>query len=378
MNNQGAFSIVGIFDSPQLLVKAIPEIKAKVTARLEAYTPYPIEGIDKLLGLKKSPIGGMVLVMGILGAIAAISFELWTSGWDYPLMTAGKPYISWEAFIPIMFEVTVLFAAFTAGLGMLLLLNRLPMFRHPMLRSKSLPPVTRDGFALAVESNGAGLDIDTVSKLLQNLGAQSVEVIDMPAPVGLPSAGFFAGAFAAIVLSCVLAGFLTYWAIKLFPVSVPMVHMLNQPRLNPQHAASFFKDGFGMRMPVPETVSHDSMPYMIRNQDQAGDLVNPMPRSEPVLKRGRQAYTNYCAMCHGLLGNGAPTLTAAYGAKPANLVSQSIITLPDGKIYHVIMAGKNSMPSYAADLAENERWAAIHYVRVLQRAMNAKDEDVPK
>ncbi len=304
MPDRGPFSVVGIFDSAQLLMKAIPEIKAKVPARLEAYTPYPIEGIDKLLGLRKSPIGGMVLVMGIIGAIAGIGFELWTSGWDYPLMTAGKPYFSWEAFIPIMFEMTVLFATFTAGLGMLLLLNRLPLFRHPMLRSKSMPLITRNKYALAVEAGGAELDAESVSRIFKESGAESVEVIEQPEPPAPVSPTLIANVLGAVVISCILAGFLTYWVTKLFPVSVPMVHMLDQPRLDPQRADSFFKDGFGMRMPVPDTVPHDSMPYLIRNQDYAGDLVNPLPRSEDVLNRGRQAFNNYCAVCHGLLGDG--------------------------------------------------------------------------
>jgi mono/diheme cytochrome c family protein len=321
----------------------------------------------------------MVLVMGVIGAVSALALELWTSGADYPQTTAGKPYFSWEAFVPIMFEVTVLFATFTAGLGMLLLLNRLPMFRHPMLRSKSLPLVTRDKFALAIESGGAKLlDIDTLSRMLQDAGATSVEVLEAPEPIGPASPKFFAGILGAIALSCLLAGILTYWAMKLFPISIPMVHILDQPRLDPQRGSTFFKDGFGMRMPVQETVAHDSMPYTIRNQDYAGDLVNPLPRSENVLSRGRRFYMNYCSVCHGVLGNGAGSLTAAYGAKPANLVSRQIIDLPDGKIYHVIMAGKNSMPSYLADLPESDRWAAVHYVRVLQRALNAKDEDIPK
>jgi mono/diheme cytochrome c family protein len=378
MSSPGAFSVVGIFDSPDLLLKAIPKLKAKVNANLEAYTPYPVEGIDKVLGLRKSPIGGMVLVMGIIGAIAGVSFELWTSGSDYPLMTAGKPYFSWEAFVPIMFEVMVLFATFTAGLGMLLLLNRLPLFRHPMLRSKSMPLITRDKFALAAEARDAELDLDAVSGLFKNLGASSVEIVALPEPPGLISPKFILGIVAAVALSCAIAGFLTYWATKLFPVTVPMVHMLDQPRLDPQRGDTFFKDGFGMRMPVPETVPRGALPYTIRNQDYAGDLVNPLPRSESVLNRGRQAFSNYCTVCHGVLGNGAPSLTAAYGAKPANLVARKIIDLPDGKIYHVIMTGKNAMPSYAADLTENERWSAIHYIRVLQRALNAKDEDIPK
>jgi mono/diheme cytochrome c family protein len=205
-----------------------------------------------------------------------------------------------------------------------------------------------------------------------------VEVLEAPAPVRITSVRFFAGALVTIVISCVMVGLMTYWAIKLFPVSVPMVHMLNQPRLDPQRASSFFKDGFGMRMPVPETVTHDSMPYMIKKQDDAADLGNPLPRSKNVLNRGRQAFLNHCSVCHGILGNGTPTLTAAYGAKPANLVSKQIINLPDGEIYYVIMDGKNAMPSYAADISESDRWAVVHYVRVLQRALNAKDEDIPK
>jgi hypothetical protein len=367
-----------MFDSPHLLMKAIPQIRPKVAARLETYTPYPVEGIDKLLGMRKSPIAGMVLVMGVIGAISALAFELWSGGVDYPQITAGKPYLSWEAFVPIMFEVMVLFAAFTAGLGMLLLLNRLPMFRHPMLRAKSLPFITRDKFALAIESGGRELDVEAVSGMLKEAGAASIEVMEAPVPIGLASPKFFAAVFGAIAITCLLAGFATYWAMKLFPTVAPMVHMLDQPRLNPQHGSSFFGDGSGMRMPVPETVTHDSMPYTIRNEDYAANLVNPLPRSESILKRGRQAYTNYCVVCHGLLGNGMPTLTAAYGAKPANLVSPQMIGLPDGKMYHSVMAGKNSMPSYIAELPEADRWAVIHYVRVLQRTMNARDEDIPK
>jgi cytochrome c553 len=376
MGDKSVFSVLGLFDSAQLLTKAIPQVKGRVAGRLEAYTPYPIHGIDKALGLRKSPIGGMVLIMGVIGAISMLAFELWTSGVDYPLITAGKPYFSWEAFVPIMFEVTVLFACFTSGLGMLLLLNRLPLFRHPMLRSKSMPLLTRDKFGLAVESGGIELDTGKITALLKEAGASTVELIEAPGPRGLVSPAFFALILAVVGISCVAAGYLTYWGIKLFPVTVPMVHMLDQPRLDPQRSDGFFKDGFGMRMPVPETVIRGSIPYTITSEDDAGSLVNPLPRTKRVLDQGRQAFINHCVVCHGILGDGTLSLTAAYGAKPANLVSQKMIELPDGKMHHVIMMGKSAMPSYAADLADSERWAAVHYVRVLQRALNAKDEDI--
>jgi hypothetical protein len=376
MNNKRAFSVLGLFDSAQQLMQAIPKVKPVAGGRLEVYSPFPIHGIDKAIGLRKSPICGMVMAMGIIGAISALALQLWTSGIDYPLTTAGKPFFSWEAFIPITFELVVLFATFTAGLGMLLLLNRLPFFRHPMLRSQSMPHITRDKFALAVEADGEALDIEAITSALEQNGAKSIEVLEAPDPIHPASPKFLIAVLIAIGISCAGAGYITYWAMKLFPISVPMVHMLDQPRLDPQRSSAFFKDRFGMRAPVPGTVIQESIPHTVTSQEMASELVNPFPRTGSVLKQGKQAYTNYCSVCHGILGNGALTLTASYGAKPANLVSKSVIDLEDGRIYYAITAGKNAMPSYASDLAESERWAAVHYVRVLQRAMNAKDDDI--
>ncbi len=373
-----AFSVLGLFDSSQQLMDAIPVLKARVSGRLEAYTPYPIHGIETALGLRKSPVGGMVFVMGLVGAVSAIAFELWSEGVDYPLVTGGKPFFSWQAFVPIMFEVTVLFACFTAGLGMLFLLNRLPFFRHPMLRSKSMPLITRDKFALAVEADGETLDVDAISAALREAGALTIEVLEPPAPLGLLSPNFLMRVGLGIGFACLVAGYLTYWAVKLFPVTIPMVHMLDQPRLDPQHEDSFFSDGFGMRMPVAGTVALAELPFTITKQEDASILANPLPRTENVLRNGRRDFNIYCSVCHGILGNGVPSLTAAYGAKPANLAADQIRQLSDGEIYYVIMRGKNAMPSYAADLDEDERWSVVNYVRVLQRALNAKDSDIPK
>jgi mono/diheme cytochrome c family protein len=373
-----AFSVLGLFDGSQQLLDAIPAVKARVRGRLEAYTPYPIHGIDQALGLRKSPVGGMVFVMGLIGAISAIAFELWSEGIDYPIVTAGKPVLSWQAFVPIMFEVMVLFACFTAGLGMLFLLNRLPSFRHPMLGAKSMPLITRDKFALAVEAAGEALDVEAVSAALRDAGARSIEVIEPPQPLGPLSANILMRLALGIGLSCLVAGYATYWGIKLFPVTIPMAHMLDQPRLDPQQRDGFFKDSSGMRMPVAGTVAFAELPFTISKQEDAAILVNPLPRTEAVLKSGRRNFNTYCSVCHGLLGTGATSLTAAYGAKPANLVSDKIRQLPDGAIYYVIMKGKNAMPSYAADLGQDERWSVVNYVRVLQRALNAKDSDIPK
>jgi len=96
-----------------------------------------------------------------------------------------------------------------------------------------------------------------------------------------------------------------------------------------------------------------------------------------VFARGKAAYRNYCQVCHDPLGQGKASLSAEYKVQPANLHSGSIRGYPDGTIFHVISYGKNTMPGYAGDLSVEDRWAVVHYVRALQRSLNAREEDLP-
>jgi len=370
-----AFAVLGLFDSPDALLRAIPKVKSHKLGRLETYTPYPVHGIDEALGLRRSPLGGMVLVMGILGAITALGFQYWISAVDYPIVTGGKPPWSWEAFVPIMFEVMVLFATFTAGLGMLLLLNKLPFFGHPLLGSKAIRSITRDRFALAVEADPE-LDAEAARNALLEAGATEIEVLPAPDRAPFLTSDFILRTLGGILVACLVSGFVMYWAIKLFPVLPPMSDMQDQPRLGAQQGNAFHKDGRGMRMPVQGTVARGHLPSATGTQDEAAALPNPLPRTKEVFAQGKAAFSDRCAVCHGPVGNGVGSLTAAYGAKPANLQSQQFRDYADGQIYWAIVNGKNAMPSQAADLTEDQRWAVVHYVRALQRAQNAKDEDL--
>jgi len=371
-----AFAVLGLFDSPDGLLAAIPRLRALGLGRLEAYTPYPVHGVEKALGLKKSPLAGMVLVMGLVGALSAFLFQFWATGIDYPIVVGGKSPLAWQAYIPIVFEVMVLFATFTAGLGMLLLLNRLPFYGHPVLSSRAIAAVTRDRFALAVEALGEELDVQAARRALEEAGASPVEVVPLPASDGPYSPNALLRGLLAIAASCLAAGLLTYWGIKLMPVLPPMVHMEDQPRVNAQAPSAFFADGHAMRLPAPGTVARGFLPYGPASREEAAALPNPLPRDAAVLALGKARYGTFCAVCHGPLGDGVPTLTAAYGAKPANLQSRTVREYPDGVIFDVITRGKNAMPSYAWALTEEERWAVVHYVRVLERAQNARDEDL--
>ena len=368
-------SVLGLFDSPDALLKAIPTVKAHQLGRLETYTPYPVHGIDEALELRRSPLGGMVLVMGVLGSITALGFQYWLSAVDYPIVTGGKAPWSWEAFIPIMFELMVLFSTFTAGLGMLLLLNKLPFFGNPILNSKAIRAITRDRFALAVEADPE-LDVEAARSALLEAGATEIEVLPAPDQSPFLTSDFILRTLGGIAVACLVSGFVMFWAIKLFPVLPPMSHMQDQPRLSAQQGSAFFQDGRGMRMPVKGTIARGYLPSAIGSQEDAATLPNPLARTKEVFALGKTAFSNRCAVCHGAVGNGEGSLTAAYGAKPANLQAQQFRDYPDGKIYWAIVNGKNAMPGHAADLTEEQRWAVVHYVRALQRAQNARAEDL--
>ncbi len=374
--SETSYSVLGLFDTPNALMKAIPTVRAAKLGTVEAYTPYPIHGIDEALGLRRSPLGGMVLVMGILGAITAFGAQYWISAIDYPIVTGGKSPASWEAFIPIMFEVTVLFATFTAGLGMLFLLNKLPFFGHPVLSSKSITGITRDRYALAIEAESESFDSAAAAKALRDAGALEIEILPAPDRSPFLTSDFILRTAGGIFTACLVAGLVMFLTIKWFPLLAPMKHMQEQPRLNAQMPSTFFKDGHGMQLPVAGTVARGHLPAAAGTQEAAATLVNPLPRTKEVFAVGRKAYTNRCEVCHGAIGNGVGSLTAAYGGKPANLQAQLFLDYPDGKIYWAIVNGKNAMPAHAADLTETQRWAVVHYVRALQRAQNAKDEDL--
>ncbi len=374
--SEGVFSVVGLFDSADALLAAVPVVRERDLGRIEAYTPYPVHGLSAALRHRRSPLGGMVMVMGVLGALTALAFQWWANGIDYPTVTGGKALGSWEAFVPIMFEVTVLFATFTAGFGMLVLLNRLPFFGHALLSSPVMAEVTRDRLALAIESAGGNLDVAAAEAALRAAGASSVTTVPVPSRTAPTPARTLKYLLVAIAAACVLSGALTYWAVKLFPVLRPMVWMLDQPRADAQHPSSFFANGRVDQLPAPGTIARGHMPYTVTTPKEADLLVNPLPRTPAVLARGRFVFETYCAVCHGPLATGEGSLTSAYGAKPANLQSSTIRAYSDGRIYDVIMRGKNAMPSYASVLSEDERWSAIHYLRALQRAQHATDEDL--
>ena len=135
-------------------------------------------------------------------------------------------------------------------------------------------------------------------------------------------------------------------------------------------------DGAAARMPPDGTIPRGYEPYKyeVSENEKAGkELKNPLPPSKAVLERGQKIYMTFCVVCHGPKADGAGYIVPPY-VKPPALISEKVSRWADGNIFHVITRGQNLMPSYASQIVIEDRWAIIHYVRVLQRAANQAAE----
>lgn len=164
------------------------------------------------------------------------------------------------------------------------------------------------------------------------------------------------------------------------PAMEYMPDMFYGPRLAAQHEDPLHPGVSVMRNPVPGTVPRDYTPYRYAQADTAqaqSELQNPLPRTGEVLGRGQRVYMTYCVVCHGPKGDGQGYIVPKFPMPPA-LYSDKVRNWPDGRIFHVITRGQNLMPSYASQILPEDRWAAIHYVRALQRAAHPNPQDVTK
>ncbi len=130
------------------------------------------------------------------------------------------------------------------------------------------------------------------------------------------------------------------------------------------------------RPPVPGTIPRGFVPYRFTSLEDAGrGLSNPLSPTKAVLARGQVIFNSYCLTCHGPEGEGNGTVVPPF-PRPPSLQSEKIRNYADGSIFHVVSRGQNIMPSYASQISVSDRWAAIHYIRVLQKAKHPSPEDV--
>jgi mono/diheme cytochrome c family protein len=156
-----------------------------------------------------------------------------------------------------------------------------------------------------------------------------------------------------------------------------MPDMYRQLSVHAQQFDPTAPNGIGMRVPPEGTVPRDYQfyPYHLADTTQANQLPNPLPPTSDVLAAGRKVFETWCIVCHGAWGDGHGFIVPKF-TQPPVLYSDKVIHWPDGRIFHTITLGQGLMPSYALQILPEQRWAAVSYVRVLQRAANPSSADL--
>jgi hypothetical protein len=145
---------------------------------MDAYTPYPVEGLATELGLPRTRVPFVVLMGGLVGAAAGYFMQYWAMGVDYPINVGGRPYNSWPVFIPVTFEMMVLVASFAALFGVLFL-NGLPQPYHPVFNVPRFARATQDRFFLCIEATDPKFDRQATENFLINLHPEG-KVMEVP------------------------------------------------------------------------------------------------------------------------------------------------------------------------------------------------------
>ncbi len=170
------YGVLARFASPRDLLHACERVRDLGFTRWDAHSPFPVHGLDRAMGLRASRLPWIVLVLALGGAAGAMLLQWWVHVRAYPLVISGKPLFSWPAFVPVTFEVGVLFGALGAVFGMFGL-NRLPMHHHPLFQSALFERVSDDGFFMSIESWDPKFDAQATSRVLRELGAVDVELL---------------------------------------------------------------------------------------------------------------------------------------------------------------------------------------------------------
>jgi hypothetical protein len=171
------YGLMAEFENPNELVAAARRAREEGYREMDAYTPYPIHELTEALGIRPTRLPLLVLAGALLGCASALGLLWFSAAIHYPLNVGGRPLASWPMFIPITFELTVLFAALFAVLGMLGM-NGLPQPYHPVFNAPRFALASRDRFFLCIEAKDSKFDLDKTTRFLTNLGPSVVSEVE--------------------------------------------------------------------------------------------------------------------------------------------------------------------------------------------------------
>lgn len=245
------------FDDPDSLLAACEKVRKAGYTKTDAYTPFPLHGIDEALGIKPTILPWIVLTLGIMGGFAGLGLQFITNAEWYPFIISAKPVWSLPANIPVIFELVILHSAIAVFIGMLLL-NKLPTLSNPLFRVPEFARATDDKFFLSIDVNDEKYKPNKTRELLEGFTGQTgvIEVFEDPSPSDIPKIIKFVGIGAAVVaLIPPLLLWRAYYQTSTVPRINPIRDMDVQLRGDTQTVSNVFADGRTMRPRIPGTVA---------------------------------------------------------------------------------------------------------------------------
>lgn len=189
MNRPPVYGMIAQFSTPEDLMAAAEKTRDAGYTEIDAYSSFPIEGMIDALGKPRTKLPLAILIAGFTGTMTGLGLQVWTAATNlgieigpyiiagYPLNIGGRPELSIPSFIPVTFELTILFAALTAFLGTIIL-NKLPMPYHPLFNAERFSMASVDKFFLAIEARDPKYNDSTTTAFLESLSPEAVEVVD--------------------------------------------------------------------------------------------------------------------------------------------------------------------------------------------------------
>jgi hypothetical protein len=171
------FALMASFPDSYALLEAAEKARDEGFVKLDAYSPFPVEGMTEAIGAPHTKLSMLVLIGALAGGIGGFLMQVWMEAIDYPKNVGGRPLVSWPAFIPATFEMTILLGSFTAVIGMLVL-NGLPRPYHPVFNVPQFRTASRDGFFLTVESADPKFDLEETKRFLETLNPIGVYEVE--------------------------------------------------------------------------------------------------------------------------------------------------------------------------------------------------------
>ena len=415
--NTQLVGLLAQFDDPDSLLEACDQCRQSGFTSTDAFTPFPVHGIDPALGIKRSILPFIVLCVGITGLFVGLGLQFFanSNAFDavspfkgYGYFIGGKPIFSVPANIPVTFEIIVLSSAFATFLGMWGL-NRLPMFSNPLHRISRFKRATNDKFFLVINADDAKFDRSATEAKMTEWGAVAIEEVHQDlTDTKLPKWLSLVGILVAIVL--LLPPIMIFRA-KGMVNRQPRLHfnpdMDYQDKFKSQTIGPIsddesnphlFADMRAMRQPVVgsipyghlETDSHffQGLKAGVKptpGQENLADYATEFPADIEVnaklLARGKQRFEIYCSACHGYAGQGDGLVNKRAMALAADPTSQTSWTTakslhdpaikdlkqnPLGRLFNTISYGRGTMGPYKDQITPADRWAIVAYIKALQ------------